>query len=169
MIYIGIDPGVTGAMAILFWENDTEPEIYDYQNKFNALSKLKVISETDEPFAIIEKVHAMYKQSAHNTFKFGENFGEWQGILQAFNIPYALIPPKEWQKEIFAPMEDDIYKLGKNGHSQLDRKEMSRQKAISLFPKIQDQLKRKKDHNRADALLITKYCIRYCEIQRRIK
>ena len=105
MIYIGIDPGKTGAVAILNAYHDTQlidaykcpmlGKAYDEKRMATLLRPL-----TDEPrFAILEKVHSMPKQGAVSGFNFGMGFGIWRGILSALEIPYELITPQKWKKE----------------------------------------------------------------------
>ena len=92
--------------------------------------------------AVLENVHPMPKQGIVSTGKFMRTLGVIEGILAANGIPYQKIEPVAWKKEFGL--------IGKD-------KEAGRQVALKLFPGLADQLKRKKDHNRADALLIYEY------------
>lgn len=143
-IYIGIDPGQTGAMAII---GDGLEEIYDFDDG-DSMTNLRLVS-ADQVKAVIEKVAAMPKQGVSSTFKFGTNFGIWIGRLEALGIPFDYVTPQKWKKEMF----DSMPRSG-------DQKAMSLDRARRLFPEMRDQLKRKKDHNRADALLLAEYCRR---------
>jgi crossover junction endodeoxyribonuclease RuvC len=82
----------------------------------------------------------MPKQGVTSVFSFGENFGIWQGILAALGIPFLMPRPREWQKGLVRPSD---------GH---DTKSRSLAVARRLFPDA--PLAKKKDHNRADALLL---------------
>lgn len=143
-IYIGIDPGQTGAAAFLFESLGTaDGSFFDYQD-FEIIPILKTLQQEKYIFkAAIEKVSAMPKQGVASSFKFGTNFGIWQGRLEALQIPFVFVTPRKWQKEVFDSM------------AQGDRKEMSLNLARRLFPWA--DLRLKKHHNRADALLIAEW------------
>jgi len=142
-IYIGIDPGQTGAIAVLAKRNQGWVKDFD---DGNALAVLRAVYE--EPMkwqakAAIEKVSAMPKQGVASSFKFGTNFGIWQGRLEALQIPFVFVTPQKWQKAVFDSMPRG------------DRKEMSLNLARRLFPWA--DLNKKKHHSRADALLIAEW------------
>lgn len=145
-IYIGIDPGMSGAVAILSNDNLWQ-HLYDFDNQ-ESLHRLQQLSNFDiyDPITIlaaIEKVHSMPKQGVSSSFKFGTNFGIWQGQLQALKIPYIFVTPQKWQKVVFDSMTKG------------DRKEMSLDLARRLFPWAELHLK--KHHGRAEALLIAEW------------
>lgn len=151
-IWLGIDPGQSGAMAFI----STGPKVMDFEDG-ECISWLKAISDQlisplgkDYPQAkaVLEKVHSMPKQGVASSFGFGMNFGIWRGRLEALGIPYDLVTPQKWQKVMF------------DSQTRGDRKAMSLDRARRLFPEMSDMLKRKKDHSRADALLIAEYCRR---------
>jgi len=146
MIYIGVDPGATGAIAAVNVDEDVL--IADF-NPGEVLRFLEGVVLEDVCRAVIEKVGSMPKQGVSSTFKFGANYGWWQGVFYCLKIPYELITPQRWQKEIF-----DSATKGK------DRKQMSLEMARRLFPRQTHMLVRKKDNGRADALLIAEYCRR---------
>ena len=98
----------------------------------------------------LEKVHSMPGQGVRSMFSMGEGYGIWKGIITALGYPLHLITPQEWKKEMMGGM-------GKE-------KDASRLKAMQLFPKIADQLQLKKDHGKADALLIAEYLRRKLSI-----
>jgi len=144
MIYMGIDPGQTGALAVIEGQNI---KVWDYQDG-EALLYLQSLCQP-EIYACLEAVHAFPKQGVTSVFNFGTNFGLWQGRLGALNIPYDLVTPTKWQAQVF----DSGKKTG-------DRKQMALDRARRLFPSMLHRLKRKKDDGRADALLIAEYCRR---------
>jgi crossover junction endodeoxyribonuclease RuvC len=156
--FIGIDPGKTGAIAIII---DREIKIYDFGNPIihRVLNMLKGCRSGMH--AVLEKVHAMPGQGVSSMFSFGEAFGWWEGVLDALCIPYDLITPQKWQKRMFD------YRPAKGKRTAAEwtklKKELSLERARRLYPQARDLfLTRKKDHNRADALLIAGYCkIRY--------
>jgi len=147
-IYIGIDPGKTGAMAILSDNGDKSWDgVWDYQDQecINRLRDIKHImikkGKSVKVIGVIEKVNADPHWGKTSIFSFGENFGQWKGRLESFGIPYIHLTPTKWQKEVFD------YKPAKK-----DRKSASLELARRLFPWA--DLKNKGDHNRSDALLM---------------
>ena len=142
-IYIGIDPGATGAMAV-FYSGDIEGSVFDFEDP-KGLEHLRWIKTFELPslLAAIEKVHSMPKQGVASSFKFGTNFGIWQGRLQALEIPYIFVTPQKWQKVVFDSMTKG------------DRKAMSLDLARRLY--LWADLRLKKHHGRAEALLIARY------------
>lgn len=103
MIYIGIDPGKSGAICVI------DPSLVLFSDKitFRAFSEgvyadvLRHISGNglrQDCFCIVEKVHAMPKQGVSSMFNFGANFGFIQGLLTAFRIPFQLVDPRTWTK-----------------------------------------------------------------------
>ena len=144
MIYIGIDPGRSGSMAIL-WENgSTEVIPFDPALYVNAISKATI---TNTCRCCLEHVSAMPKQGVTSTFNFGENFGWIQGVLDSFGVSYELVRPQKWKKE-FSITAD------KNSSIAVCKR---------LFPDV--SLKRtercmKDDDGMAEALLLCEYARR---------
>lgn len=98
MIYIGIDPGKSGAMAILNGdpeEHEVEIIPYDPEAYFNALDTKYLYRK----ICCLERVGAMPGQGVTSMFRFGENFGIIQGILIATKTPFELVMPQKWKKE----------------------------------------------------------------------
>ncbi len=148
--YIGIDPGKTGAAALLTGKGNLD--IIDYSAPGNVADSIgEWQSKHYVALACIEKVHAMPKQGVSSSFNFGTNYGIWQGIFAAFQIPVTLVTPEKWQKEM----------TGKNDGA--DTKERALNVARRLYPGT-DFFKRKKDHNRADATLIANYIMNYVKV-----
>ena len=153
MIVIGIDPGITGAVAAI---NDGDVvEVWDTptsQTKVGKKTKTDYMpSEMSEIFAgyppsyvhvFIESVHAMPGQGVCSMFGFGKGFGLWLGILAALKMPRTLVTPQAWKKEMMQGMRD---------------KDAARIRAQELFPSLTEKLSRKKDIGRADAILICEY------------
>jgi len=152
-IYLGIDPGQTGAMAVIediIQESNAEilsTFVIDFEDS-NVLQYLQWLKDRGlncYTKAVLEKVHSMPKQGVSSTCKFCTNFGIWIGRLEALGIPFDFVTPQKWQKVMFDSMTKG------------DRKAMSLDRDRRLFPKMAEMLKRKKDHNRADALLLAEY------------
>ena len=153
MIYIGIDPGKNGGIAVIGYENKQEKnkrkiDVYVYQD--DILIKLvkdfayfrNVLKE--ESICYLEQVHAMPKQGVSSTFNFGMNFGFIQGVLKAYEIPYELVTPQKWKKE-FSCTSD---------------KNTSIEVCKRLFPNVNLKAtdRCRKDHDgMAEALLIAEY------------
>ena len=150
----GIDPGLTGAVAILpeglFFDTPTASVKKGSSKKVYLVAEMasfiRSFGDSSDPHShvYIEDVHAMPGQGVSSTFNFGRGFGLWEGIVAALGIPYTLIMPQRWQKEMLAGLP------GKD-------KGASRVRAGQLFPHLANQLTRVKDHGRADALLIAEY------------
>ena len=96
MIYIGIDPGKSGSLAIIWNTGEVELVPFDKAGYVNAISRA---SETDECKCCLEHVSAMPGQGVTSMFSFGENFGWLQGVLEAFGVSYELVRPLKWKRE----------------------------------------------------------------------
>ena len=140
MIYIGVDPGKNGGIAII----DSDGVIAFPFSEERLLIELDGIAQEYECICYLEHVHAMPKQGVSSTFNFGMNFGFIQGVLKAYAIPYELVTPQKWKKE-FSCTSD---------------KNTSIEVCKRLFPcvnlKATDRCK--KDHDgMVEALLIAEY------------
>lgn len=155
MKYIGIDPGKTGAVAII---DGTKLSFHDCplinvgKSKtgldFHAMATILDNAVCgDSAVAIIERVAARPGQGVTSMFNFGMNFGAWQGILASIPIPYELVTPQAWKKKMMP--------------GQPKEKDASRGVAKQLFPQCADSLKLKKHNGRADALLMAEYLRRH--------
>ena len=155
MYIIGIDPGISG--AVCFFKDGKIIDVIDMpsmsegkKNKkqvngnqlFNEINfRLNEISK-DETCVVVEHVTAMPGQGVTSMFNFGQSFGVIKGICSAMQLPIHFIRPTKWKK---------YFNLINTS------KDASRTRAIEIFPKISDELKRKKDSNKADAILIASY------------
>lgn len=137
--FVGIDPGKTGAVAFLN-RNGNLVELCDFSNTANikfAFDRYRPIEKV-----VLEKVGAMPGQGVVSMFNFGTVFGWWLGLLDSLSIPYEMASPRKWQKMYDMKKEKGVEKP-------------SLYVARSMFPAAKLDLK--KDHNRADALLIAYY------------
>lgn len=145
MIYIGIDPGKNGGIAIVStFENNIEKIGVKCYSDEDLLSILKDAEEYIQKVCYLEKVHAMPKQGVSSTFNFGMNYGFIQGVLKAYCIPYELVTPQKWKKE-FSCTSD---------------KNTSIEVCKRLFPGVNLKATERcrKDHDgMAEALLIAEY------------
>lgn len=96
MIYIGIDPGAKGALAVILENGAVEIADFDRDRYRNLLEYWSNLSKIH---CCLERVGAMPGQGVTSMFHFGENFGYIQGLLEAFWIPYELVTPQKWRKE----------------------------------------------------------------------
>lgn len=94
--YIGIDPGKSGALAILYDDGQVETHAFDPGVYTHTL---KAVRGCDPIICCVEKVGAMPGQGVVSMFNFGHNFGFIEGLLRAYGIPYQLVPPQTWKKE----------------------------------------------------------------------
>jgi len=112
-VYIGIDPGKDGAMAILGYRDTPILVPFDETEYANELRMLDPLRSVDvnaenlavhgmipgEAFCVVEHVSAMPGQGVTSCFSFGQNFGFILGLLRAFRISYQLVRPQKWKKE----------------------------------------------------------------------
>ena len=153
MKIIGIDPGLSGAIAVL--ENNKVLNIFDIpvmsegkKNKRQLNSALLVnllkenINKEEEVAVVVEQVNAMPGQGVTSMFNFGQTFGALKGICAALELPIFFVRPSKWKK-----------------HFELinSSKDASRTKAIKMYPKLSNQLSKKKDVNKSDAILIARF------------
>ena len=152
-VVLGIDPGVNGAVAVLteygssvvdiptFWvkKGKGRRQVYD-------LPAFRSLLATHDPTmvenVIVEDVHAMPGQGVTSMFSMGYGVGVIHGLLTALNLPFELVTPQRWKKEVLAGF---VSKDKKAAHVMAGR----------LFPHI--DLGRRSDQGRAEALLIAEY------------
>lgn len=153
MNWIGIDPGLDGALAVM---SEGAITLIDTPTVSNGKKRdmdayaiarlLRALTCEQDAMAVIEAVHSMPGQGVSSTFSFGKGFGMWLGLLAALNVPHQAVAPQTWKKVMLADAPKE--------------KDASRVKAMQLYPQIADQLTRKKDHGRADALLMAAWAQR---------
>lgn len=102
-VFIGIDPGKDGAMAILGYRYSPAVVPFDEVGYTGWLRRIAEETRDNEsplePFCVVEHVNAMPGQGVTSCFSFGQNFGFILGLLTAFRIPYELVRPLKWKKE----------------------------------------------------------------------
>lgn len=163
--YIGIDPGITGAIALVNHKGAL-CELFDLPTMLkgdikkpkkciNAKALQHILcawlAEWGDLIAFVENVHAMPGQGVTSMFNMGETFGTIKSVLTCENIYTNLISPQKWKKQL---------KLTSD-------KEECRQYALKMYPNDIHQINRKKDHNRAEAILIARYGALYHDNQDR--
>ena len=155
MLIIGIDPGISG--SICFFEDGKILEVIEMpvmtegkKNKkqvngaqiYNEFLKRINNKKDDEVRVVIEQVSAMPGQGVTSMFNFGQSFGILKGICSAMQLPMFFIRPAKWKK-YFNLINSE--------------KDASRTRAIEIFPYFSTQLSKKKDSNKADAILIASF------------
>ena len=150
-IFLGIDPGIHGAIAYVAITADG-PRVVDAVDlpTIGAKAKERVnVHAVQEwilqhgPFhAFIERGQAMPRQGASSGYKFGRAVGAIEATVALCNVPLEIVEPSVWKRALRLKGKD---------------KEGARQKALELFPHAQHLLARKKDHQRAEAMLIALY------------
>ena len=155
MLIIGIDPGVSG--SICFFKDGQILDVIEmptmnegkknkkqvngsqiYNEIFKRIDK-DVVSNTR---VVIEHVTAMPGQGVTSMFNFGQSFGILKGICSAMQLPMYFVRPAKWKK-YFNLINSE--------------KDASRTRAIEIFPYFSSQLSKKKDSNKADAILIASF------------
>jgi len=155
MLIIGIDPGISG--SICFFEDGKIIEVIEMptmtdgkKNKkqvngsqlYNELSKRINKNQNQSIRVIVEQVSAMPGQGVTSMFNFGQSFGILKGICSAMQLPMYFVRPAKWKK-YFNLINSE--------------KDASRTRAIEIFPYFSSQLSKKKDSNKADAILIASF------------
>ena len=155
MLIIGIDPGISG--SICFLEDGIIKDVLEMptmtegkKNKkqvngsqiFNEISFRIKTYEKKNIKVVIEQVSAMPGQGVTSMFNFGQSFGILKGICRAMQLPIYFVRPAKWKK-YFNLINSE--------------KDASRTRAIEIFPYFSSNLSKKKDSNKADAILIASY------------
>ncbi len=155
MLIIGIDPGVSG--SICFFEDGKILDVIEIptmnegkKNKkqvngaqiYNEIKKRINNNSGSDIRVIIEHVTAMPGQGVTSMFNFGQSFGILKGICSAMQLSMYFVRPAKWKK-YFNLINSE--------------KDASRTRAIEIFPYFSSQLSRKKDSNKADAILIASF------------
>lgn len=146
--YVGIDPGSSGALAVL----DHQGDLIAYcdmptlktgkRTRVNGAALAQFLASlTDQPLtAYLESAGARPGQGTASMFSFGHSAGVVEGVIAALGIPLSVVTPQTWKRH-----------YGLAGKS----KELSRTRAVQLYPRA--PLGRKKDHALAEAILIARY------------
>ena len=145
-VFIGIDPGKSGGFGIISIEDGIESsdahkfpkDILELPSMI--LSHIPCDLSAENVHVTVEHVHAFPNQGSVSTFSFGQNLGQWEGVLAALELEPVYAGPRTWMVEFI-----------KLGLEKKDRKRQLYAKAQELFPNI------KITFNISDALLITQY------------
>ena len=155
MLIIGIDPGISG--SICFFQDGKivdvveMPTMTEGKKNKKQVNGSQIVNEISEKIkeldkreikVVIEQVSAMPGQGVTSMFNFGQSFGILKGICSAMQLPMYFVRPAKWKK-YFNLINSE--------------KDASRTRAIEIFPYFSGQLSRKKDSNKADAILIASF------------
>ena len=162
MKIIGIDPGLSGAIAVL--ENNKVLNIFDMpvmsegkknKRQLNSAELSSILRNNmlnnENTVVVVEQVNAMPGQGVTSMFNFGQTFGAIKGICAALGLPIFFVRPSKWKKHF------DLINSSKDA---------SRTKVIEMYPSISNQLSKKKDVNKSDAILIARF---YNETRLKVK
>ncbi len=153
MIIVGIDPGLSGAIAIL--ENNKVLKLFDMpvmaegkknKKQLNSAQLVNIIKDNigsaEHIAVVVEQVNAMPGQGVTSMFNFGQTFGAIKGVCAALKLPIFFVRPSKWKK---------YFELINSS------KDSSRTKVIEMYPSLSNQLSKKKDVNKSDAILIARF------------
>ena len=155
MKIIGIDPGLSGAIAVMhdkkvmnMYDMPVMAEGKKNKRQLNSSQLVNIIKENinedEDTIVVVEQVNAMPGQGVTSMFNFGQTFGAIKGVCAALKLPIFFVRPSKWKK-----------------HFELinSSKDASRTKVIEMYPTLSDQLAKKRDVNKSDAVLIAKFYI----------
>ena len=153
MRIFGIDPGITGAVAILDGKEiidvldlPTMSEGKKNKKQLNSAHLSQYISnnvkDINKTVVVVEQVNAMPGQGVTSMFNFGQTFGAIKGISATLKLPIFFVRPAKWKKHF------DLINSSKDA---------SRTKAIEIYPSLAEKLSKKKDVNKSDAILIGRF------------
>ena len=155
MLIIGIDPGISGSICFLqdgrildviemptMTEGKKNKKQVNGSQIYNEICKRINEIEKQEIRIVIEQVSAMPGQGVTSMFNFGQSFGILKGISSAMQLPMYFVRPAKWKK-YFNLINSE--------------KDASRTRAIEIFPYFSSRLSKKKDSNKADAILIASF------------
>lgn len=156
---IAIDPGVTGALAFSYGGEVTVEDIpttvvtkngknRTHYNLEQLGEMLRATIVGDHPVVIIEQVGPMPRDGSIQAFSLGRGFGILEGMVTALGGTLIYVTPQKWKRRLGVTSDKDT----------------SLQLARELFPQLSEQLKLKKNHGRAEALLLMHYAINCVEI-----
>jgi hypothetical protein len=168
MIYIGIDVGLNGAISIINDDKSVKffimPTLGKTKKQIDLQKLIEIMQEHKNSCCVIEDVHAIHGCSAGSTFAFAKACMAVEAVCAFLKIPYKLVAPKTWQKEMHEGIPKMYKPLKKNQKKpSIDAKEMSKMAYNRLFPNLDarasDRCKNQHD-GVIDSVLIAEYCRR---------
>lgn len=134
----GIDPGKTGAIALLYDDGTVYVEDLPFIGKELSGPCLAKMFEELRPAHLYTESLNSFGMGRQSAFMFGQGFGTIVGVLAALHIPYTKVSPAKWKKDLGLSKDKD----------------MARAMATRLYPANAESFKRKKDDGRAESVLI---------------
>ena len=141
---LGIDPGISGAIAFIPVHDLTRVAVEDVPvagGEINVPELANIIRTYRPMMAVIERAQAFRGQGVSSTFNYGRSYGDVRGVIGALDIQLHMVAPSTWKRH---------FKLSAD-------KEQCRMYAIRMFPVVADHFKLKRHHGRAEAALIALY------------
>lgn len=143
-IVMGVDPGISGAVAFYFPMVPERVAVDDVPiagGEINVHELARLIRIHRPTLAVLERVSAMPGQGVTSMFNFGRSYGDVRGVIGAMDVPLHFVTPQKWKKHFNLSSDKD----------------QSRQLAIRMFPKAAESFRLKKHDGRAEAALIALY------------
>ena len=163
MLIIGIDPGLSGSICFLIdgkildviemptmAEGKKNKRQVNGSQVFNEITKRTKEYQKNQVRVVIEQVSAMPGQGVTSMFNFGQSFGVLKGVCTAMQLQMYFVRPAKWKK-YFNLINSE--------------KDASRTRAIEIFPSFSSSLSKKKDSNKAEAILIASFYYETCKIE----
>jgi len=160
MVILGIDPGLSGAIAVLDLSNKLlavhdmpTTTIRSGKSDKRQLSEAmlsSLVKQTNAQHSYLEFVSARPGQGVSSMFNFGVGYGAIRGVLAGLGVPMSTVTPAKWQRDL---------NLAKG-------KDANRARAAQLFPEFAYLFSRVKDDGRADAALIAWWGARHAYMQK---
>jgi len=147
---LGVDPGVRGGLAIVEINDGAAPQLVDAidiptvgikaKERVDVIALQEWLLQHGPAQGFVERAQAMPRQGASSGFKFGRATGAIETVVTLCGIPIEIVEASKWKRHF---------------HLHGGDKEGARQHAMQLFPGVHHLLARRKDHNRAEAMLIS--------------
>jgi hypothetical protein len=146
--YLGVDPGLSGALAIIETINSV-PVLIDVidmpstgtgaKARVDIIAAASWIAKHAPSAAYVERAQAFPGQGVSSGFSYGRAAGALEAVVALCRVPLMLVEASAWKRKLRLPGKD---------------KELARQRALQMFPKQHTLFARRKDHGRAEAALI---------------
>lgn len=141
MIYLGVDPGKSGAIAAI-WD-DGVPFVAHIKLKETEQDIAQFVGSFDQGHvrAVIERVSSSPQQGVVSAFTFGRSYGFLRGLLAAHQVPFTEVTPQKWQRAMGCLSGGD--------------KNVTKARAQQLWPTL------KLTHANSDAYLLAEYARKF--------
>ena len=146
-VWLGIDPGITGGLGFIFSDSaecdDIPTRVWRDREQVDVFALYqRIVPFRDRGAAVLERAQPMPRDGSAGSFRYGETYGGIKAALRLSGIPFFEVAANQWRP-----------KLVGRGTSKDDARTL----AVSLFPALAPRLTRKKDHGRAEALLLAEF------------